>query len=150
MAVWASAGPPDSRAWSFHTCLGSLTPRCQRTARAIRCPSCCLPHIKTRSAHRSGDFGAQYLACVPLSTLHPHPYECRCMTRSQNGALLLSCAALSSATPYRFIPALSLINPSVRQDVGGMVRSSSWPAFRLIITGSGSSCEGCKLIVVEK
>ncbi len=62
--VWASAGPPGSRAWSFHTCLGSLTPRCRRTARAYRCPSCCLPHIKTRSAHRSGDFGAPYLACV--------------------------------------------------------------------------------------
>src|SRR5262249_47509583 len=26
--VWASVGPPDSRAWSFLTCLGSLTPRC--------------------------------------------------------------------------------------------------------------------------
>ena len=34
------------------------------------------------------------------------------MTRSQNGALLLSCAALSSATPCRFIPALSLITRS--------------------------------------
>ena len=30
----------------------------------LRCPSCCLPHIKTRSARRSGDFGAQWLACV--------------------------------------------------------------------------------------
>jgi hypothetical protein len=36
------------------------------------------------------------------------------MTRSQNGALLLSCAALSSATPCRFIPALSLITLSAR------------------------------------
>ena len=36
------------------------------------------------------------------------------MTRGQNGALLLSCAALSSATPYRFIPALSLITLSAR------------------------------------
>src|SRR5437870_7958929 len=32
--MWAPAGPPGSRPWSFHTCLGSLTPRCQRTARA--------------------------------------------------------------------------------------------------------------------
>src|SRR4030095_4821367 len=62
--VRASAGPPGSRAWSFPTCLGSLTPRCRRTARAYRCPSCCLPRIKTRSAHRSGDFGAPYLACA--------------------------------------------------------------------------------------
>jgi hypothetical protein len=38
-----------------------------------------------------------------LSTLHPRPL--RCMTRSQNDALLLSCAALSSATLCRFIPA---------------------------------------------
>src|SRR4030095_13812498 len=42
--------------------------------------------------------------CVPLSTLRPHPYEPRRMTRGQNGALLLSCAALSSATPCRFNP----------------------------------------------
>src|SRR5262249_59926190 len=40
-----------------------------------------------------------------LSTLRPHPYEPRRMTRSQDGALLLSCAALSSATPCRFISA---------------------------------------------
>src|SRR5437867_11598162 len=32
--MWAPAGPPGSRPWSFPTCLGSLTPRCQRTARA--------------------------------------------------------------------------------------------------------------------
>ena len=36
------------------------------------------------------------------------------MTRSQDGALLLSCAALSSATQCRFIPALSLITLSAR------------------------------------
>jgi len=42
---------------------------------------------------------------VPLSTLHPHPYGCWRMTRGQGGSLLLSCAALSSATPSRFIPA---------------------------------------------
>src|SRR5262245_28809321 len=124
MAVWASAGPPGSRAWSFPTCLGSLTPRCRRTARACRCPSCCLPHIKTRSAHQSGDFGAQYLACVyPCQTLRPPPCECRRMTRGQDGALLLSCAALSSATPYRFIPALSLITLSaLANTLGGIVR----------------------------
>jgi hypothetical protein len=33
------------------------------------------------------------------------PCERRCMTRSQDGALLLSCGALSSATPCRFISA---------------------------------------------
>src|SRR5208282_6657841 len=44
---------------------------------------------------------------VPLSTLHPHPYGCWRMTRGQGGSLILSCAALSSATPGRFIPALS-------------------------------------------
>src|SRR5215475_1070189 len=125
MAVWASAGPPGSRAWSFPTCLGSLTPRCRRTARACRCPSCCLPHIKTRSAHQSGDFGAQYLACVyPCQTLRPPPCECRRMTRGQDGALLLSCAALSSATPYRFIPALSLITLSARWSTLGQDRQA--------------------------
>ena len=41
------------------------------------------------------------------------------MTRSQNGALLLSCAALSSATPCRFYPGAfldHLIRP--RQHIG--------------------------------
>jgi hypothetical protein len=42
------------------------------SSRNYRCPSCCLPHIKTRSAHRSGDFGAQYLACA---------YPCQRFTR---------------------------------------------------------------------
>ena len=49
------------------------------------------------------------------------------MTRSQNGALLLSCAALSSATPCRFIPALSLITLSARASTfGGIVRPISF------------------------
>src|SRR5215831_13813296 len=134
MAVWASAGPPGSRAWSFPTCLGSLTPRCRRTARACRCPSCCLPHIKTRSAHRSGDFGALYLACVyPCQTLRPRPCECRRMTRGQDGALLLSCAALSSAPPFRFIPALSLLTLSaLASTLGGIVRPICFAAFMLM------------------
>jgi hypothetical protein len=35
----------------------------------------------------------------------PHPYGCRRMARGQDGSPLLSCAALSPATPNRFIPA---------------------------------------------
>src|SRR5215471_970923 len=123
LSVWASAGPPGSRAWSFSTCLGSLTPRCQRTARALRRPSCSLPHIKTRSAHRSGDFGAQYLACGYPCQRFARVLTNPGVTRSQDGALLLSCAALSSATPYRFIPALSLITLSALANTfGGIVR----------------------------
>ena len=45
--------------------------------------------------------------CVPLSTLHPRCCHRRRMTRGQDGSLFLSCAALSSATPCRFCPALS-------------------------------------------
>ena len=76
--------------------------------RFCRCPSCGLPPVRTRSARRSGDFGAQWLACVhPCLLLHPRPHGRRRQTRGQDGALLLSCAALSSATPCRFIPALS-------------------------------------------
>ena len=45
---------------------------------------------------------------VPLSTLHPRCRHRRRMTRGQDGSLLLHCGALSSPTPCRFIPALSL------------------------------------------
>ena len=47
--------------------------------------------------------------CIPLSTLRPWCYHHRRMTRGQDGSLFLSRAALSSATPCRFIPALSPI-----------------------------------------
>ena len=42
---------------------------------------------------------------VPLSALRPRPRGRRRMTRGQDGSLLLSCAALSSAPSRRFIPA---------------------------------------------
>jgi hypothetical protein len=74
-----------------------------------RCPSCGLPLVRTRSARRSGDFGARYLACLyPCLMLHLRPRGRRRQTRGQDGSLLLSCVALSSTTPCRFIPALSL------------------------------------------
>src|SRR5437870_3170832 len=72
-------------------------------------PSCGLPPVRRGSARRSGAFGVQWLAYVyPCLLLHPRPCGRRRQTRGQDGALLLSCAALSSATPCRFIPALSL------------------------------------------
>ena len=43
----------------------------------------------------------------PLSTLHPERHRSRRMTRGLSGSLLLPSTALSSATPCRFIPALS-------------------------------------------
>ena len=52
-----------------------------------------------------------YYYCSPnemISTLQPCCYQHRRMTRGQCGALLLHCAALSSATPCRLSPALSL------------------------------------------
>ena len=58
--------------------------------------------------------------CIPLSTLRPWCYHHRRMTRGQDGSLFLSCAALSSATPCRFIPALSLTPAS-----GGMAGIST-------------------------
>jgi hypothetical protein len=68
-----SPGSPGSRAWSFHACLGSATPRRRTTACVSRRRSCCLPPVRTRSARRRFDFGAEYPACV---------YPCRCHTRS--------------------------------------------------------------------
>src|SRR4051812_15433639 len=47
---------------------------------------------------------------VPLSWLHPRPYDRPRRTRGQDGSLFLSCTALSSATPCRFIPALSFVS----------------------------------------
>ena len=63
------------------------------------------------------------------------------MTRSQNGALLLSCAALSSATPCRFIPALSLITLSARASTsGGIVRPICFAALRLMTNSNFVGC----------
>src|SRR6266705_4661120 len=44
---------------------------------------------------------------VPLPTLRLRPCGHRRMTEGQGGSLDLSCAALASATPCRFIPALT-------------------------------------------
>src|SRR5260370_33991104 len=44
---------------------------------------------------------------VPLSTLRPRPRGHQRMTRGQDGSLLLACTAVASATPCRFIPALT-------------------------------------------
>src|SRR5580704_7927398 len=44
---------------------------------------------------------------VPLPMSHPRPRGRRRPTWGQGGSLLLPCAALASATPCRFIPALS-------------------------------------------
>ena len=68
----AVSGSPGSRAESFHACAGSSTPRRLAVARDFRHCSYCLPQISTRSARRSGDFGAQWLACV---------YPCQRFTR---------------------------------------------------------------------
>ncbi len=39
----------------------------------------------------------------PLSILHPRRYRRRRMTRGQDGSLILSCTAFSSAALYRFV-----------------------------------------------
>src|SRR5947199_10741195 len=78
------------------------------------------------------------------------------MTRSQDGALLLSCAALSSATPYRFIPALSLITLSALANTfGGIVRPICLAAFRLIMNSNFLGCSkgnsaGCHTLRWER
>ena len=65
------------------------------------------------------------VAClhVPLSTLHAQPRDCERMTRGQVGSLGLTCTALSSATPRRFIPAHSNTNETRRDVVHDCSRS---------------------------
>src|SRR5262249_21308430 len=91
---------------------------------------------------RRGDFGAQYLACVyPWEMRRPRPCACSRMTRGQDGALLLSCAALSSATPYLLIPALSLITRSALASIfGGIVRPICLAGLRLIVSSDFFDC----------
>jgi hypothetical protein len=99
---------PGSRTWSFQACTGSATPRRCRTARDHVVLHVAFP-ISGQGRHADlAVFGAQWLACLcPCPTLHPRPHGRRRMTRGLDGSLLLSSTALSSATPCRFIPALS-------------------------------------------
>jgi hypothetical protein len=53
---------------------------------------------------------------VPLFTLRPPPHDDARKTRGQDGSLLLSCAALPSATSCRFIPAHPYPPPRSRQN----------------------------------
>src|SRR5207253_2256142 len=97
--------------------------------------SCCLPHVMTRSARRSVDFGAQWLACV-----YPCPGYTRDLTIASVGLgarmdrysfpvrlfhpLLL--AGLSRRFPlllYSFAPLLHC--PSKKTTPGG-AQSTAW------------------------
>lgn len=66
----------------------------------------------TRPAPRRIDFGAPYPAYVfPFpTTLRCCPYGFQRMVRGHDGSLLLSCGALTSPNPCRFIPATRLVH----------------------------------------
>ena len=64
------------------------------------------------------------------------------------GALLLSCAALSSATPCRFIPALSLITLSARTStLEGIVKPICLAAFRLMMNSNFFGCSRVRAMI---
>ena len=60
------------------------------------------PEVATASAVGFQFRGSMAGLYVPLSTLHLHPYERRCMTRGRCGSLLLHRMKLSFTTPCRF------------------------------------------------
>ena len=77
-----------------------------RSASRYRRPGCGLPHPPTASAPQSNSFrGSIPGPHVPLSTLHPRPYERRRMTRGRRGSLTLRRMTLPFTTPCRFVPA---------------------------------------------
>ena len=58
------AGSPDSRAKSFHTCMGSLTPPQPNIPRLDGMHDVAFPFIPQGQPTVGGDFGAQLPACV--------------------------------------------------------------------------------------
>jgi hypothetical protein len=58
------AGSPDSRAMSFHTCTGSLTPPQPSIPRPNGMTDVTFPFVGQGQPTDCGDFGAQWLACV--------------------------------------------------------------------------------------
>ncbi len=65
-------GSPGSRVWSFHTCTGSQTPPHRGTTRHVASCRVLPSTVRTAWARESGDFGAQYPACVyPLAHATP-------------------------------------------------------------------------------
>src|SRR5215471_6783407 len=79
--------------------------------------------IDLKVGQRCGE--AQACLHVPLSTLHAQPRDCERLTRGQVGSLGLTCTALSSATPRRFIPAHSNYAGALKS-MTRSVMSSDW------------------------
>ena len=61
-------GSPGSRVWNVRACTGSQTPPYSPAPGRLRYSQYCRLRVRTGSAHRSGDFGAQWLACGSLRT----------------------------------------------------------------------------------
>jgi hypothetical protein len=106
----ALAGPPGSRAWSFHAC-GGLRPRRVRAMLALAHLSV-LPSARGDGVGTPGfqEFrGSIPRLHVPLSTLRAQPYDCPRMTRGRCGSLGLHRATLSFATPRRLLRRTSML-----------------------------------------
>ena len=106
--AWLAAGVPEVSRFScmkFPAVLGSTTTQGRRWTRAHA-----HRHVAFRYKDDVGTLIADFRSSipsppVPLFTLRPPPRDDACKTRGQDGSLLLSSAALSSATSCRFIPA---------------------------------------------
>jgi len=88
----ADTGSPGSGAWSFRMCWRSSTAQ----GHSCTCPFAhrCFAFRSTQRRRHPGCTwfrGSILRPCVPLSTLHLHPCECRRMTRGHRGWLDLRC-----------------------------------------------------------
>lgn len=98
-------------------CTGSATPPCRSFAGQITQTGVLPSQATTRSAHGSGDFGAQWLACLNLWPMRHLPCDHgRRTVRGRGGWLSLPRRTLAFPTPSRLIPALSMA-PFVSQEI---------------------------------
>ena len=108
-APQTDAGPPGFRVRCSRTCLGSPTARGPATSRAHDAAGVAFrfsnsvgtpkwPRLQPRRIIFRGSIPS---LCVPLSTLHPRPYERRRMTRGRCGSLRLHRMTLAVTTSHR-------------------------------------------------
>src|SRR5262249_40532291 len=119
--VWASTGPPGSRAKCFRTCTGSPTTRDSTASRDIDAPDVAFRFLLQRWRPGACFFRGWIPGPhVPLSTLPRFPCKKLRMILGRYGSLTLWGVTLSFTTTRRFIPAhKEIAMPRPRSTDGG-------------------------------